>query len=138
MLVAFAEAVHMRNALAAQSENLAPLTPGRNGYFLGPVEGRNFKLCSQCGLGERDRNLTENIIAMAFEEGMGFDVYHHVEVPWPATPFSLSPFADYFQTASHIYPCWDLDGNLSGLLDLPCAAAICTGVRNEKTLTAAS
>src|SRR3989304_4415627 len=75
---------------------------------------------------------------MAFEQGMGFHGYRYREGPQPATPFSRSPVADYFQTTSHIYSCWDLDGNPSGLLDLPCAAAICTGVGSEKTLTSAS
>src|SRR3989304_735115 len=75
---------------------------------------------------------------MAFEQGMGFHGYRYREGPQPATPFSRAPVADYFQTTSHIYSCWDLDGNPSGFLDLPCAAAICTGVGSEKTLTSAS
>ncbi len=46
MLVAFSEAVHMGNTLAAQREDLASLRTGGDGYFLGSVEGRNFKLRS--------------------------------------------------------------------------------------------
>jgi hypothetical protein len=72
MLVTSSETIQASNSLASQSEYLATLGAGGDGKLLRPIQRGNLNFCPQGGLGERNWNLAENIVAMAFKERVGF------------------------------------------------------------------
>src|SRR5579863_1356657 len=79
-LVAAPIAMQVREALALEPEDLTRLRAGRNLELDLAVECRHFYLASERGLREADRHFDHNVIVLADEQSMLFDMDDDVEV----------------------------------------------------------
>src|SRR6185369_12952523 len=71
---------HALDALGAQAENLPRLRLHGDLDLGAAVERGNLDLTAQCRLREADRHLAVEVVALALEDAVGFQVDHHVEV----------------------------------------------------------
>src|SRR5690606_28253387 len=78
--VARSTAAHRRDALAAQAEQLAGLGAFRNLQLDPAIQGRHFQLAAERRVGEADRNLAVQVLAVTLEDRVFADTDHHVEV----------------------------------------------------------
>ena len=83
--VASRATAHWGHALAAQAEQLAGLGALGNLQLDPTIEGRHFQLATQRRIGEADRHLAVQVLAVTLEDRMLTDVDHHIQVASRAT-----------------------------------------------------
>ena len=84
-LVSPAVPTKSRNAFSFELEDRAGLRALGNGDLLLAIDGRNFDLIAQGGLGKADGNLAENVVLATPKEGMIFYLKKDVEISrWSA------------------------------------------------------
>src|SRR5690606_30316447 len=66
--VASTATAHGRNALAAQTEQLAGLGALGNFQLYPAIQSRHFQLTAQCRVGEADRHFAVQVLAVALED----------------------------------------------------------------------
>ena len=135
-MVAAAEALQDRHALAAQHPHLARLRPGGEVELLGPVERLDRDLRAEGGLDDRQVDLREDVVALTDEPLVGADADTDVGVAGTAAERARVPLARHPDPVAVVDAGRDLDLELARderpagsvalaaeLLDPPAAAA---------------
>ncbi len=72
--------VEVGHALALQPEQLADLGPARDDELLDAVEGLEVEVGTERRLGHRDRQILDQVVALAVEAVVRLDPQPHVQV----------------------------------------------------------
>src|SRR5690606_11755153 len=125
------------HALATQAEHLATLGLGGNADLGFAVEGRHVDHVAQCSLGDADRHVAVQVVAVAVEDRMLAHAHFHVEVAGRRARragLALAIEADAIATV-------DAGGNLDRedllVLDAAGAVALAAGVAHHLATTSA-
>jgi hypothetical protein len=139
--VATAAIVEVRHTLATNSEHPAALGTGRDleaGCLLIRIKHRYVDLVAERGLGEIDRQVELQIIALATEEAVRLDVNDQVEVAGWATVGAGLTFVTEANLRVVVDTGRDADLQLALNLDAALTAALLARVLDDRAVTVAA
>src|SRR5690606_28017811 len=121
-------AAHRRDALAAQAEQLAGLGAFRNLQLDPAIQGRHFQLAAERRVGEADRDLAVQMLAVTLEDRVLADIDHHVEVAGRPTEGPRLALAGQADAVAAVDAGRHLDRQGLVFLDAPLTLAGATGI----------
>src|SRR5262245_14846498 len=101
--------MHHWHAPTLQAEDAPTLRPRRNLERLLAIQRRHLDLRPQRRVSEADRQVVEDISALAFEILMRLDAERDVEIAWCATTWWHLTLAGDPHVDAIVHPRWDVD-----------------------------
>src|SRR5690606_12285093 len=129
--VACRTTTHRRHTLAAPAELLAGLSPFGDVQLDPAIQGRHFQLAAQRRVGEADRHLAIQMLAVALEDRVLTHVDHHVQITRRATLGTGLAFAGQANAVARVDACGHLHGKRLLFFDAALAVAAATGIGNH-------
>src|SRR5215469_9901753 len=130
--------MYYRYSLAFEPERTTALCTGGNLHILLAIKGGDLHLRAQCSVGVADRQIVENIGALALEILVGLDVERDKEVPRGATSWRRLPLSGYPDIDAVIYAGGDIHRHAANIPNAPLSLATVTGSRDDTTLAPAA
>ena len=128
-IASHATAVDVGEPLSFDREDFARLGPFRDGNAVGAIEGSgDLFLTAESGFREGDGEVNDDIVTVAIEDIVGFDIDVDVKIAWGGS------FAAGIAVACHLKPhaavdaSWDRNFNLLFLFEFAGAVTLGTGV----------
>ena len=118
----------MRNPLTSEAEDFVGLGAGRNLELHPSIQGGNFYLGAQGGLGETDGNLADNVVSIPLKYGMRFYSKTDVEISGRASSEARFPLSGQAESRSVIDPSGNLHLYPTGSLDSSRAPTVSTWI----------
>ena len=129
--VTVAVAAHALDAFAAQTEDFPGLRFRRDLQICCTVERRDFDFAAQCRGRETDRHLAMQVVLLALEDGVCFEVNLHVQIAGWAAIDAMLAFAGKPDAITFINARGDFDGERFVLFDASSALTGAAGFCDE-------